>query len=669
MQDLCLRTNLGCPEKRAGMEISMISVCVFILVAAILPYFCGCMLKCLIKDKSIGLIHTYMVGFVGLWMLFAIVQIPLKIFNAGLNIMAVAYLFVLAVLIAAGCVFADKKRLRHLLEKNIRFERQNAGTYALMAVMIAGIAAQIAVAVIIHENVVYENDYVTARAMQIYTDGRYNGGINPFTGQNTDGMPFGMIMSCSAEFVAVISYIFRTTPLTVANLYIPLVIIPVVYMSYYIMSFILFKNKNHRYMFLTALSLLSVFSNYSLRPKESLWNLMLINSWNPDVMACSILAVLALYYAITTIRAEIKWHDAELEAGSEKADAAYRNVVRNKSIFRSKRVYLTATLCALCFTSVYGIIISTIMCAGVFGCYYVANYGMNGMHIRSYAVSFVPCIVYIAACVIYSAATHNMGSAAGFWNKYAGYISGMFVNDFMTNMYLVITILAIVYIAMKKNNSGKILFVYITAITFLIVVLNPLTYLILGVIAPEYCSVTFWIIPFNAAVAYAAVDIICGISGNRPRITVCCICALMVVMIVAFMPVYGNNFAWQRTRKPDKISDETKQICRIIGDDGQDKNVIALNELCSSLRMSDQGIKLYYYTDNRYAVDDDRDMYVYLNQDEPYLQGIVQNAKRAGYNYVIFRKGVLDPNWSSVQYHIWPVGSTDNYDVYSIGYF
>lgn len=95
----------------------MISVCVFILVAAILPYFCGCMLKCLIKDKSIGLIHTYMVGFVGLWMLFAIVQIPLKIFNAGLNIMAVAYLFVLAVLIAAGCVFADKKRLRHLLEK------------------------------------------------------------------------------------------------------------------------------------------------------------------------------------------------------------------------------------------------------------------------------------------------------------------------------------------------------------------------------------------------------------------------------------------------------------------------------------------------------------------------------------------------------------------------
>ncbi len=353
----------------------------------------------------------------------------------------------------------------------------------------------------------------------------------------------------------------------------------------------------------------------------------------------------------------------------KKADAAYRNVVRNKSIFRSKRVYLTATLCALCFTSVYGIIISTIMCAGVFGCYYVANYGRNGMHIRSYAASFVPCIVYIAACVIYSAATHNMSSAAGFWNKYAGYISGMFVNDFMTNMYLVITILAIVYIAMKKNNSGKILFVYITAITFLIVVLNPLTYLILGVIAPEYCSVTFWIIPFNAAVAYAAVDIICGISGNRPRITVCCICALMVVMIVVFMPVYGNNFAWQRTRKPDKISDETKQICRIIGDDGQDKNVIALNELCSSLRMSDQGIKLYYYTDNRYAVDDDRDMYVYLNQDEPYLQGIVQNAKRAGYNYVIFRKGVLDPNWSSVQYHIWPVGSTDNYDVYSIGYF
>ena len=65
----------------------------------------------------------------------------------------------------------------------------------------------------------------------------------------------------------------------------------------------------------------------------------------------------------------------------------------------------------------------------------------------------------------------------------------------------------------------------------------------------------------------------------------------------------------------------------------------------------------------------DQQLFAYLNQDEPYLQGIVQNAKREGYNYIIFRKGILDPNWSSVQYHIWPAGSTENYDVYSIGYF
>ena len=500
----------------------------------------------------------------------------------------------------------------------------------MTAVIFIAIIAQIYVAAGIQESGVYNNEYTIARAVQIYSDGTLGRRVNAFTGADISGNSFDMIMSSQAVFIAMISYIFRQPPLIAANLYIPVIIIPMIYMSYYMVARVLFRNKNNRCIFLIVIAMLSLYSNYSLHPAESIWNLLFINCWNPNVIACHILITLGTYYALTAINAEFRWDRAAVQLRDEKSDKLYRSVIKNRRIFLCKRTYLVMTAAALCFTTAYGIIMGTILYACIFMYYYVSNYGGVDINIKRYAAVIMPAVIYLVLLIITSAVSHTAGSISGFWQDYTTCYKEIFSNDFKNNMYLLIFISAVMYQYLKKESSGKAACVYIP----MLVMINA----------------------------------VCNTDTNR-NINIAGVCLITVISIISFMPRYGYNFAWEGAATPDKISDETRQICDIIDNDGQDKNVIALNELCSQIRLCDTDIKLYYYTDNQYACNDDKDMYAYLNQDEPYLQGIVQNAKREGYNYIIFRKGILDPNWSSVQYHIWPAGSTENYDVYSIGYF
>ena len=105
-------------------------------------------------------------------------------------------------------------------------------------------------------------------------------------------------MSSQSVFIAMISYIFSQSPLIAANLYIPVIIIPMVYMSYYMAARVLFRNKNNRCIFLIVIAMLSLYSNYSLHPAESIWNLLFINCWNPNVIACHILIFVVFFFVL-----------------------------------------------------------------------------------------------------------------------------------------------------------------------------------------------------------------------------------------------------------------------------------------------------------------------------------------------------------------------------------
>lgn len=643
----------------------------FIAIIIAVPYVCGCTFKCILKDMGIDIIHTYTVGFIFMWLLFSAIQVPLVLTDAPIILIAIMYPVLIVILTALAVAKSGTARFRHEIISHLSFKKQGVLVYAMMAAIFIAIIAQIYVAAGIQENGVYNNEYTIARAVQICSDGTLGRRVNAFTGADISGISFDTVMSSQAVFIAMISYIFGQSPLVAANLYIPVIIIPMIYMSYYMVSRVLFRDKNNRCIFLIAIAMLPLYSNYSLHPAESIWNLLFINCWNPNVIACHIFIPLGTYYALTAINAEFRWDRATVQLRDEKSDKLYRSVIKSRRIFLCKRTYLVMTAAALCFTTAYGIIMGTILYACIFMYYYVSNYGGVDINIKRYAAVIMPAVIYLAVLIITSAVSHTAGSISGFWQGYTACYKEIFSNDFKNNLYLIIFISAVMYQYLKKESSGKAACVYIPVLVFGIGVINPLIYMFFKLFVPAYCKVIFWILPINAIIAYTVVDIInaiCNTDTNR-NINITGVCLIIVISIISFMPRYGYNFAWEKAEAPDKISTEARQVCDIIDNDGQDKNVIALNELCSQIRLCDTDIKLYYYTDNQYACNDDKDMYAYLNQDEPYLQGIVQNAKREGYNYIIFRKGILDPNWSSVQYHIWPAGSTENYDVYSIGYF
>ena len=222
-----------------------------------------------------------------------------------------------------------------------------------------------------------------------------------------------------------------------------------------------------------------------------------------------------------------------------------------------------------------------------------------------------------------------------------------------------------IYIIVKNNDKSKCIICHLPLVLMLNFV-NPVVYFLLKVFSIDKCYILLWLVPGSLIIAYALLDLIESLKLIRYKI----ICGIvMLSLILVFGIRYGDNFAWQRINNTSKLPEQTIEICKIIEEDGCDKKVIALDELCSTLRICDPEIELYYYTSNKFCCNDDKEMYVSLNKNEPYLLGIVQNAKRAGYTYVIFRQGVVDPNWASVLYNIWPVGSTDDYDVFRIAYF
>lgn len=649
------------------MHMDEFMTVIFIILLLIIPYLLGCSVKAFVKDRLRGAAYTYVIGAASMWLVFGVLYLLLRPFHAKLWITAVVYGICLLAVIAAGVIVKGPYAYMQSALGQLKFRRENRITYLLFAVLIVLVCLQIYVSFLTNEEGIYRDSEAVYEAVQIYSDGELGGGVNVFTGQPDDNVDAVGIFSAFPAWIALLGVIFRITPLTVVNVYIPLLIIPLVYMSYYLFAVLLFGEKHERYLFLIMLAVVAFFSNYALYVRQSIWNLQFMNCWDPDIIVCNILLPLVWYLSVTAARADkkVKENTAKLNAGA--SDRAYREALQNRRTLKVKKCYIAGILLLACFMSVYGAVMCSLVCMVILLYYFlIRGYDRFGC-VKRYCALFIPALLYIAAVLIISAAGKTLNPLGSFWASYADNLKSIFDNNFETNMYLVVFIIAMLCHYVKKDINARSIGMYIPLLIMAAGVFNPLIYLIFGLLAPDYNAVLFWCVPINAVISYAAAGILLKCVGMRRKL----ICAAAYFIILSqFMPKY-NNFNWQSEGGLDKIPDEAGAICAVIEDSGFDKKVIALDDgrLCETLRLCDSELELYYYAGNQFAYGGDTSMYVYVNQEEPYLQGIVSNAKRAGYNYVILSAGKIDPNWASVLYHIWPVGAVGDYEIYSIGYF
>lgn len=640
----------------------------FVIVLSLTAYLCGCSVKSILKDKIIGAAYTYIIGMMSALLLFGIVQTLCRIFHTKLVIMAIIYAICLLVLIVSGIVASGIDTYLKSAMRQIEIKNEGWLSYVILTAFIILMCAQIFVSITVCGDAIYRDSSTVYEAVQICGEGGFGNAVNAFTGQLEEHFDIMKTMSVMPAWIAMLAFVFDISPLLAANIFIPLMVIPLVYMSYYMFSVTLFAKKSKRYIFLLILGILAFFSNYALYPKQSAWNQLFINCWDPQIIASHVLIPIMWYLSITVVKAHEKEKMSMLSLDKEATDKAYHDAIQSKRQLHTKMHYSDGLMVISCFISLYGAVMCAVTCASVL-LYYLVIKGYGGRRdVKGYALLFAPVIIYIVFIIIMSAINKTIYSLDGFWTLYADNLKMMFRNNFKNNIYAAVFVAAILYNYVKRDRSANAIGVYLPVMMIVLGVINPAIHALFGLLCKDCNQILFWYIPVNALIAYAVSDIL--INAEEARDMTICIIAFMTI-VFQFLPKYEYNSVWQYNRDMTKIPEHTRQICRLIEESGLDKKVISIDdgELCETLRLCDPSLELYYYADNKYAYGGDTSMYGYINQDEPYLQGIVQNAKSAGYNYIIVKAGVVDPNWASVLYHIWPAGSTDEYEIYSIGYF
>ena len=76
----------------------------------------------------------------------------------------------------------------------------------------------------------------------------------------------------------------------------PIIIIPIIYISFYLVSGILYNEKNKRYLLVVIIGVVILFSNYSLYANEAPSTLWLLRSWDCNTIISGSILIIRLYY-------------------------------------------------------------------------------------------------------------------------------------------------------------------------------------------------------------------------------------------------------------------------------------------------------------------------------------------------------------------------------------
>ena len=639
---------------------------IFTIMILLISYAAGVSVKIFVGDKLMSAAHTYITGVITLMLMFGVVQIPFRLCSIGIEVLAAVYCVTVMALLIAGIVKNGFKSYAYTFRKQLKLKLDSRQLRIAFAAVIMVMALQILFSVLINATRTYYNDAAISGAMQFISQGNARFGVDVLTG-NEISVRVPDIFKSAQTFIAVMSVLVGENVLVTANLFIVLMTVPAMYAACYMFCAVICSRES-RYYVAAAAGLLNMFSCYALRPKNSLGTLTMINAWNPDAVVCGIILPVVWYLSISTVKVMQKVRSSAASLCRKSSDRNYTNALNNRKILSIKLVYLMMCFMAACFISVFGTAVCVMTYLSVYIYYFVICGYAGRYYTKKYFRAFIPVGVFIGIYIIGGFATHSFNGVSDIWSGWLNNMVAIYKNNFSTNVYLVAFIAAALYQYIKGNSISVAVCVYIPVIVCLLCVINPIIYLLFALVEPPCNSMLHMAVPFNPVMAYTLVSMIITAKTNKTRVIYA---VVFGIAIIGFLPRYGINFEWTRTRSLDKLPEQTVEVCRIIEESGLDKKVIAVDsgDLCYTLRLAAPDIDLYYYSDNFSCYGGDTSMYGYVNQDEPYMQGIIQAAKSAGYNYIVLKKGILDPNWASVLYHVWPEGSTEQYDVYSIGYF
>lgn len=227
-----------------------------------------------------------------------------------------------------------------------------------------------------------------------------------------------------------------------------------------------------------------------------------------------------------------------------------------------------------------------------------------------------------------------------------------------TGAYIILYIIALIYIFYKEDNKKIKLFFIGLSIFIGLVTLNP----IFAAIVKPFFPVSvywrmYWMFPIGIAIAYAITKIIMSKNGKAEQII---LGIIAVVTIVLSGKLIYNKENYVAVNNLYKVPNEAYEIATVIMQDNtRTKKVMPTTDLVSYIRQVNPEIVLMYAREPK--------TYEYvpivIQQQKGNVQYVARNCKTANCNYIIWGKG-MQKNEELEKYDYNVFYETDNYLIY-----
>ena len=227
-----------------------------------------------------------------------------------------------------------------------------------------------------------------------------------------------------------------------------------------------------------------------------------------------------------------------------------------------------------------------------------------------------------------------------------------------TGMYIVLFLVALIYIYLKEDNKKVKLFFVYNSILMVFITLNPIFNKLVGRIftASTYWR-TFWMIPFGITISYAAVKVIMEREGKIERIVITL--GIITTIMISGKFIYTiDNYA--KVGNLYILPDEdVLAIQLIVAESGYKKAIVPpglvahVRQIDASINLAYQRVPTFYYANHPIVSD--------LTAGN--VPKVIQIAKEKNCNYIVFEKStVLSEPMEN--YNFYKLNETQNYVIY-----
>jgi hypothetical protein len=335
----------------------------FLIAGAMVPYLLGMLFTRFFLKKEQRLCANLVLGYIMIWAFLQVILIPSIYLKLPFHVIRLI-VGILAGVLSVASLIVNGRRIWEL----VKSARKSLGRkHWILAAAIVLIAAQTCY---ISRTVLGDDDdafYVATASTAVETDTLME--INPYTGDPYSEPPSRYVLSPFPIYVALMSSFVGVRAVTMAHTLLPICLIPLAYMIYYMLACQLYDdNVEKKGIFLLLVMAVLSFSGYSVYTQGVF---MFTRIWQGKAVLAALLVPLILYWGLRSYMGEL--------TGAEWVSWAM--------------VMLSA-----CFVSSMGIMLGMIM--SVLTGIVVTLLKRKGRYLRNTILCCIPNILYAVLYVI-----------------------------------------------------------------------------------------------------------------------------------------------------------------------------------------------------------------------------------------------------------------------------